>query len=563
MKKQLPLGRWTVRTLAALALAGAVNAPPAPAQSPGQIPNQSTPRSTLPSAAPKKTYTKNTVFNLPIQMDEKTRANLDRVCLYVKVGTADWVRHDSAPPTLPHFTYRVQQDGEYCFTLVTIDRTGKAVPADVSTEPPSLRVVVDTKAPFIDMKSWTSPEGEQCLRCSVVDANPDLSSLRGFLRTPTVERLLEAYPGQPGVFKLSGADVSTTLVSVVASDLAGNVATRDLKLSEVLASAVQTAQLPGMTPLITKTDQRPMLPPLPIVKNELPDTDQTKIEPLKTDVAKTDVVKVEPPSIVQSALPPIPSAPLPEITQPTLPATSAPPMLPTMVTAAASPNTQPEPDVTPATPAGSPRQIINTAHAIVDYRIDQVGPSGVGKVEVYLTADLGQTWRRLAEDSDRRSPVEFDLPGEGVFGIRLVITNGNGFGGRAPQRGDSPTCAIEVDASAPFVQLRPIEPIVANGALEVRWQASDKNLSAEPVNLYYRARIDGPWQVIARGVKNDGTYRWNVPRDAAAQFFVKVEVTDLAGNTARAESSNPIVLDTTEPRATVVNVTGLSVRGGN
>src|SRR5262249_52612440 len=82
--------------------------------------------------------------------------------------------------------------------------------------------------------------------------------------------------------------------------------------------------------------------------------------------------------------------------------------------------------------SGSPHQLINTTQATVEYRIDQVGPSGVGKVEIYMTPDNGQTWRRLSEDTAKRSPATITLPGDGVFGIRMVVSNGNGFGGKAP-----------------------------------------------------------------------------------------------------------------------------------
>ncbi len=78
------------------------------------------------------------------------------------------------------------------------------------------------------------------------------------------------------------------------------------------------------------------------------------------------------------------------------------------------------------------RRIINTTHASIDYRIDTVGPSGVGKVEVYVTHDEGKSWRRVVEDVDRSTPADIDLPGEGLFGVRLAITNGNGFGGTPP-----------------------------------------------------------------------------------------------------------------------------------
>ena len=94
----------------------------------------------------------------------------------------------------------------------------------------------------------------------------------------------------------------------------------------------------------------------------------------------------------------------------------------------------------PAATAAAPgnRKILNTRQASVEYRIDQPGSSGVGKVEIYLTSDQGQTWQRLKEDVAKRSPVDIELPGEGLFGISVVVTNGNGFGGSPPKNGQQP-----------------------------------------------------------------------------------------------------------------------------
>ncbi len=61
-------------------------------------------------------------------------------------------------------------------------------------------------------------------------------------------------------------------------------------------------------------------------------------------------------------------------------------------------------------------------------------------------------------------------------------------------------------------------------------------------------------------MKNEGLYRWTFPRDQGSQFFVKIEVIDLAGNSAHVETPNAIVLDITEPHASVVGVTGMSPR---
>jgi hypothetical protein len=204
------------------------------------------------------------------------------------------------------------------------------------------------------------------------------------------------------------------------------------------------------------------------------------------------------------------------------------------------------------------RQLINTTHAAINYRIDPVGPSGISKIEVWMTPDKGQTWRLLGEDVDRRSPAEVDLPGEGVYGIRLVVTNGNGFGGKVPAPGDQPTSWVEVDLTKPVVQLHNIDPTTTGGSLEIRWVVTDKNIGTEPINLYYATRREGPWVPIARNLKNDGNHRWTFPRDAGGQFFVKLEATDQAGNVTCCETPQPVTLDMIEPNGLVVGITGVN-----
>jgi len=201
------------------------------------------------------------------------------------------------------------------------------------------------------------------------------------------------------------------------------------------------------------------------------------------------------------------------------------------------------------------RRFVDTTNVQLDYRYGAVGPSGIGKVEIYATADRGTSWVKLGDDADRKSPAHVQLPGEGLFGIRLVITNGNGFGGTAPRTGDRPQFYVEVDTSAPTVVWQQHDIGAKLGAIDIRWTASDANLTSAPVSLFYRTRLDSNWQTIAQNVKNDGVYRWSLPSDLGAQIHLKLEVTDLAGNTAKLESPTPIVLDRTELRATLVDAT--------
>jgi hypothetical protein len=394
--------------------------------------------------ASQKIYTSKTVFHLPIKIDDRLRGDLREVCLYVKDGVGEWQRKDSVPPTQTHFTFRVPHDGEYWFSVVTVDKSGRMTPPDVSKEPPGLMVVVDTRT------KETPPA------------------------TPATAPATPVLPAAP----------QTSIPAAPAAT--------------VPAPTVPAATVPAAAPVIP--------PVAPVV-----------------------------PTAVQPA-----------------PASS-------VITVGHSGNSLVMPTAAAPVAGGSHsnRQLINTTRASIDYRIDQVGPSGVGKVEVWLTADDGHTWQRFGEDADHRSPAEINLPGEGVFGIRLVVTNGNGFGGKAPVSGDAPSSTLEVDMTRPFAQLREIEPVGSNGTIDIRWTASDKNLGTEPVNLYYAPGREGPWLPIATNLKNDGLYRWTFPRNGVSQFLVRLEVADQAGNTTRCDTQSPVVLDTTEPQVQVIGVNGV------
>jgi hypothetical protein len=203
--------------------------------------------------------------------------------------------------------------------------------------------------------------------------------------------------------------------------------------------------------------------------------------------------------------------------------------------------------------------LVNNTHVGIDYNIKKAGPSGVSKVEVYATKDRGKTWLCLAVDSELHSPVAVNLPDEGVYGIRMVGINGNGFGGKKPGPGDRPTTVIEVDLTKPIIVGWKVTP-GKNGNLVIHWKASDKNLDPLPVNLYYRTKANTPWKVMAQKIKNDGTFLWPVRTDLAPQYFVRLEVTDRAGNRATCETTTPIFVDRTEPDINVQGVTVIQTR---
>jgi hypothetical protein len=489
----------------------------------------------------RKIYAKKNTFKMPIDIDDAMRAQLKEVRLYVKAGNADWVQQESADPAVKFFLYRVSQDGEYWFSVATIDKNGKMSPADLNKEPPGLQVVVDTQPPIVDLKPWTAPDGETCLFCTMQDANPDPQSIRiSFQGNDGVEHALEPHTFKAGLFRVP-AELWGGKVRVTAEDKCHNCVTRDVQLS-------------------TSTGAPRFLPPgitgAPVPETNVKTSENTNGSSNSSPLANSmnaladKTVNPLPDKTVSGAAPaPKPSAQIPERV-PALAEGDVP-----------VPVKQPQTKTLSfASVANSNRQLLNTTHASLDYRIDQVGPSGVGKVEIWMTPDQGQSWQRLAEDVDRHSPADIDLPGEGLFGIRLVVTNGNGFGGSAPARGDQPSNWIEVDTTPPSIMLREVDPIVDGGSLTIHWSAKDKNLASEPISLYYRTQPEGPWQVVARGLKNEGSYRWTFPHNEGYRFFFKIEVADQAGNVSHVETSNPVILDMTVPRASVLGITGIRPR---
>src|SRR5260370_41154672 len=116
---------------------------------------------------------KQNVFYRPVIIDGRVRGSLREVHLYVKAHPArPWTLKEKAAPTQTGFTYRGMQDGEYWFTVATVDKAGRMTPADVNSEPPGLIVVPDTQNPQLGARPLPSSSDGMFARGQVRDANP-------------------------------------------------------------------------------------------------------------------------------------------------------------------------------------------------------------------------------------------------------------------------------------------------------------------------------------------------------------------------------------------------------
>ncbi len=76
--------------------------------------------------------------------------------------------------------------------------------------------------------------------------------------------------------------------------------------------------------------------------------------------------------------------------------------------------------------------------------------------------------------------------------------------------------------------------------LILRWRATDNNLEARPIGLFYSSRPTGPWSAIATNLENTGEYSWRVERFVPGRFFLRVEARDTAGNLAAFQTRDAV-----------------------
>jgi len=154
------------------------------------------------------------------------------------------------------------------------------------------------------------------------------------------------------------------------------------------------------------------------------------------------------------------------------------------------------------------------------------------RVEVWGTANSGETWQRYGVDADGQSPAAVTVPAEGLYGFKLVVQNDQGLVEFPPARGDEPDVWIQVDLTRPNCRLIRAEQGRAprENELTIEWEASDDHLGQLPITLEYSRSLQGPWQPIAPELPNTGRYVWIMPERTPTAFHLRLRVRDEAGN---------------------------------
>ncbi len=205
-----------------------------------------------------------------------------------------------------------------------------------------------------------------------------------------------------------------------------------------------------------------------------------------------------------------------------------------------------EVDQAASDPAAPSIRMVNSKRVTLNFELKDVGASGVSGVELWCTQDA-HTWKKGEIEAQTNHSFTVEVKEEGLYGFTLLARNGSGVGKEdAPAPGEQPQVWVMVDVTKPTVQISSVEinHVGKEPTVEIHWSAKDKNLGPKPITLSFAEQSEGPWTPIAAGVENSGSYEWQPPATAPHRLYLKVEAVDMPGNTASAQTANPLRLDT-------------------
>jgi hypothetical protein len=218
----------------------------------------------------------------------------------------------------------------------------------------------------------------------------------------------------------------------------------------------------------------------------------------------------------------------------------------------------------PPDPARANIVRVNSKQIQLNYKVENVGKSDVSTVEIWYTENEGKTWSKFPKAAQREGPYVVSVTREGVYGFFVVPVSGVGLSD-PPVAGTPPQVWVEVDLTNPVVTILG-PPVVGTGAdinkVTIRYQATDRNFGQSPIRIFWKphSTTQNPnpeWAEVANNLPNEGVYVWTVPESVPAQFHLKVEAVDLAGNVGNDVTKEVVKVDPIKPKATIIGVEGV------
>lgn len=218
-----------------------------------------------------------------------------------------------------------------------------------------------------------------------------------------------------------------------------------------------------------------------------------------------------------------------------------------------------------ASGSGQPSNVLMVRHKRfqLNFKVDEVGPSDISRIEVWYTRNGGQTWSKYPTDAEKTPPCKLEVPEEGRYGFTLIARSGVDLSEPPPRPGDPPHIWVEVDETKPQLKLLAAEVGrgVDQGTMTFVWTAADKFLGPTPITISYATTAEGPWTPATKEpLANLGRYVWKMPESGLPfQFFCKLDCVDQAGNKSSVITSTAVKVDLATPKARVVGVEAVGI----
>jgi len=503
--------------------------------------------------APKPVVTNKTRFRIPFRFDAAAlqRMNARELRLYASQdGGANWELAQTISAESGKFEFQAPGDGEYRFSVKTLDGRNQLHPPGDTFET-GLVVIVDTVAPVLDLEVRAAAAGKVELRWTASDDHLDVTTLRIEYTQPGVEdwQLVSIVPRNSGQTSWSVPQGGMVAVRASVADQAGNPGNVERQANIAAGGNGNAAP--------SKPDFRQPVAANPtIVAETSPITDRfTEVQhPFAAPVIQEQQAPQITPKAASAQQPPIIERPPVAITHRTQFTAEQPQSRPdiTQDRWAEAPDA-----ATPATQAPTGRQrIVNTKKFQIGYQVDDVGPSGLGGVEMFITQDAGRKWWKYGDDPDQQSPFDVEVPEDGIYGFAIRARSGVGLSDEAPTGGETPAIVVIVDHTPPTLELMPVRQGTGPQAnqLQLRWKIGEAHPSDKPVALYYAGNPNGPWETISTWRADTGEFVWMVPAGVPSQVYFRIIARDAAGNATQQQTDRPVIVDLAKPSAKILDV---------
>ena len=517
-----------------------------------------------PALAAEPVYTTQTRFRIPYESDpaELARLQAREVRLYVSSDEGrSWTLSQSVAPSTGRFTFEAPADGEYWFAVRTVDGAGRLYPPTGAGLNAGLKVIVDSRKPSLELTldrqgdqielSWNAQDADLAAETLVIETRDSAGG--DWKALPLAGRAR-------GQTSWAAPEKGTVAARGSVEDRAGNraTATEDLLIQE--AGYAPLPERPDLEGPIAKNDAKEA------VQAAKAETDKVKGRLVSRQETRTSIAErkpVEAPTRLARAIErdALQSAQKPAAQEPSA---SAKEIVKQQPAETVPDGAEPQPNTPKSAAPGSlamddpsGAQLVGARKFDLGYRVDEVGPSGVGSVEFFITEDDGRTWYRYGTDPDRQSPFGIQVPREGTYGFLVRVRSGVGLGESAPRPGEEPAFRVVVDETPPQVTLAPpTQHTSATGpVVRVRWQARDPHPGREKsVDIAYAESASGPWTPIASGIDDTGQYDWRTEGMPGGRLYLRVTARDAAGNLGQGTTAEPVIVDFVRPTARITDV---------